>query len=30
MTTPAGFYEKHHQLLDKAIEAAATRDYWSA
>jgi hypothetical protein len=30
MTTPAGFYEKHRELLDKAIEAAATRDYWSA
>ncbi|WP_212993225.1 phenylacetic acid degradation protein PaaN [Actinoplanes auranticolor] len=30
MTTPAEFYEKHRQLLDKAIEAAATRDYWSA
>ncbi len=30
MTTPAEFYEKHRALLDKAIEAAATRDYWSA
>ncbi|GAA3351960.1 phenylacetic acid degradation protein PaaN [Amorphoplanes nipponensis] len=30
MTTPAGFYEKHRELLDKAIEAASTRDYWSA
>src|SRR3954447_15554844 len=30
MTTPAEFYEKHRELLDKAIVAAATRDYWSA
>ncbi len=30
MTTPAEFYEKHRELLDKAIEATATRDYWSA
>src|SRR6187549_3203446 len=30
MTTPAEFYETHRELLDKAIEAAATRDYWSA
>ncbi|AGZ42430.1 phenylacetic acid degradation protein PaaN [Actinoplanes friuliensis] len=30
MTTPAEFYETHRELLDKAIEAAAVRDYWSA
>ncbi|MEU4222191.1 phenylacetic acid degradation protein PaaN, partial [Actinoplanes sp. NPDC026623] len=30
MTTPAEFYETHRELLDSAIEAAATRDYWSA
>jgi phenylacetic acid degradation protein paaN len=30
MTSPDGFYETHRELLDKAIEAAATRDYWSA
>lgn len=30
MTTPAGFYEKHRELLDKAIEAASARDHWSA
>jgi phenylacetic acid degradation protein paaN len=30
MTTPAEFYETHRELLDKAIEVAGTRDYWSA
>ncbi|MET0496539.1 MAG: phenylacetic acid degradation protein PaaN, partial [Actinoplanes sp.] len=30
MTSPAGFYETHRKLLDRATEAAATRDYWSA
>ncbi|MEV6600844.1 phenylacetic acid degradation protein PaaN [Actinoplanes sp. NPDC051346] len=30
MTTPAEFYETHRELLDKAIEAAGARDYWSA
>ncbi|MET8149812.1 phenylacetic acid degradation protein PaaN [Actinoplanes sp. NPDC049668] len=30
MTTPAEYYETHRELLDKAIEASATRDYWSA
>ena len=30
MTTPAEFYETHRELLDKAIEVAGARDYWSA
>jgi phenylacetic acid degradation protein paaN len=30
MTTPTELYETHRALLDRAIEAAATRDYWSA
>ena len=30
MTTPAALYETHRELLDRAIEAAAVRDYWSA
>ena len=30
MTTPAELYETHRELLDRAIEAAAARDYWSA
>src|SRR3712207_5723688 len=30
VTTPAEFYETHRELLDKAIEAAAARDHWSA
>ena len=30
MTTPAELYETHRELLDQAIEAAGTRDYWSA
>jgi phenylacetic acid degradation protein paaN len=30
MTTPAELYETHRELLDRAIEAARERDYWSA
>jgi phenylacetic acid degradation protein paaN len=30
MTTPAELYETHRELLDQAIRATATRDYWSA
>jgi len=30
MTTPTEWYETHRELLDRAIEATATRDYWSA
>ena len=30
MTTPAELYETHHELLDRAVEAARVRDYWSA
>jgi phenylacetic acid degradation protein paaN len=30
MTTPAEWYETHRELLDRATEAAAARDYWSA
>jgi phenylacetic acid degradation protein paaN len=30
MTTPAEWYEQHRDLLDRAVEAAAVRDYWSA
>jgi phenylacetic acid degradation protein paaN len=30
MTTPAEWYETHRELLDRAIEATAVRDYWSA
>src|SRR3954463_773065 len=30
MTTPAEWYERHRDLLDRAIEAARVRDYWSA
>src|SRR5690349_20515024 len=30
MTTPAELYERHHELLDQAIEAAHVRDHWSA
>ncbi|WP_438874852.1 phenylacetic acid degradation protein PaaN [Winogradskya humida] len=30
VTTPAEFYQRHRELLDRAIEAAAARDYWSA
>ena len=30
MTTPAELYETHRSLLDRATEAIAVRDYWSA
>jgi phenylacetic acid degradation protein paaN len=30
MTTPTELYETHRELLDRAIEAARVRDYWSA
>jgi phenylacetic acid degradation protein paaN len=30
MTTPAEWYETHRTLLDRATEAIAARDYWSA
>src|SRR3954452_18560709 len=30
MTTPTEWYETHRELLDRAIRAAASRDYWSA
>ncbi|PRY33104.1 phenylacetic acid degradation protein PaaN [Pseudosporangium ferrugineum] len=30
MTSPAEFYGTHRELLDKAIEAAGVRGYWSA
>jgi phenylacetic acid degradation protein paaN len=30
MTTPAEWYETHRELLDRAVQAAMTRDYWSA
>src|SRR4051812_14999245 len=30
MTTPTELYETHRDLLDRAIEAARERDYWSA
>ncbi|MCU7727396.1 phenylacetic acid degradation protein PaaN [Actinoplanes sp. KI2] len=30
MTTPTELYETHRELLDRAIEAARERDYWSA
>ncbi|MFI5937974.1 phenylacetic acid degradation protein PaaN [Actinoplanes sp. NPDC051494] len=30
VTSPTEFYERHRDLLDRAIEAAAARDYWSA
>jgi phenylacetic acid degradation protein paaN len=30
MTTPAELYDTHRDLLDRAIEAATARDYWSA
>src|SRR3954453_8950600 len=30
MTTPAELYETHRELLDRALDAAASRDYWSA
>ncbi|MCA2214049.1 phenylacetic acid degradation protein PaaN [Jidongwangia harbinensis] len=30
MTTPTQWYETHRDLLDRAVQAAAARDYWSA
>jgi phenylacetic acid degradation protein paaN len=30
MTTPAEWYETHRELLDRAVAATVTRDYWSA
>jgi phenylacetic acid degradation protein paaN len=30
MTSPAELYQTHRELLDRAISAAAVRDYWSA
>src|ERR1700710_2678917 len=30
MTPPAELYDTHRELLDRAIEATAVRDYWSA
>jgi phenylacetic acid degradation protein paaN len=30
VTTPAEFYDRHRELLNRAIQAAGTRDYWSA
>jgi phenylacetic acid degradation protein paaN len=30
MTTPTEWYETHRELLDRAVEAARARDYWSA
>jgi len=30
MTTPTEWYETHRELLDRAVAAAAARDYWSA
>jgi phenylacetic acid degradation protein paaN len=30
MTTPAEFYEKHRDLLHRAVEATTAREYWSA
>ncbi|AGL18255.1 phenylacetic acid degradation protein PaaN [Actinoplanes sp. N902-109] len=30
MTTPAEFYDRHRELLDRAIEAVAARDWFSA
>ncbi|GLW28451.1 phenylacetic acid degradation protein PaaN [Actinoplanes regularis] len=30
MTTPADLYASHRELLERAITAAAARDYWSA
>ncbi|GAA0529940.1 phenylacetic acid degradation protein PaaN [Paractinoplanes ferrugineus] len=30
MTTPAELYETHRELLDRAVQAAQERDYWSA
>ncbi|GAB2603471.1 oxidoreductase [Paractinoplanes abujensis] len=30
MTTPAEFFQTHAELLDQAVRATTTRDYWSA
>ncbi|WP_372338909.1 phenylacetic acid degradation protein PaaN [Actinoplanes sp. RD1] len=30
VTTPAEFYERHRELLDRAIRATGARDFWSA
>src|SRR4051812_7137895 len=30
MTTPAELYDTHRELLDRAVQAAQRRDYWSA
>ncbi len=30
MTTPTELYETHRELLDRAIDASALQDYWSA
>ena len=30
MTTPAELYETHRELLDRAVAATRSRDYWSA
>src|SRR3954454_568053 len=30
MTTPTELYETHRELLDRAVDAARVRDYWSA
>src|SRR5689334_3384662 len=30
MTTPAEWFDTHRDLLDRAIEAARVRNYWSA
>src|SRR3954468_17923342 len=30
MTTPAELFQTHRELIDRAIRAAADRDYWSA
>lgn len=30
MTSPAEFYERHHELIERAVEATRTRDYFSA
>src|SRR4051812_16744144 len=30
MTTPAELFQTHRELIDRATQAAADRDYWSA
>ena len=30
MTTPAEYYERHRDLLDRAVRAVGAREYWSA